>query len=57
MPISNPNFCVKDSATSCVLTNSLASNWRGQDNDIVFDDLWSKGTCIKLVATKTVNFG
>ena len=54
MPISDWNFGEKDSVTSCAPTDS---KWKNRTLIIfVFDYLWSIGTYIKLVTTKSTNF-
>ena len=57
MPIRDGNFGEKDSLTSCAPTNSPTPKWKSKHPMIfVFDNLWSMGTCIKLVITKSTNF-
>ena len=57
MPIYDRNFREKDSVTSCSPTNSPSPIWTlGQPLIFGFETIWTIGTCIQLVTTKSMNF-
>ena len=57
MSIIDPNFGEKDSATSCAPTNSPTPiQTLRQPLIFDFETIWTIGTCVQLVNTKSTNF-